>query len=48
MLTNKVTDKNSIKLVDSSEKVWSEVVCDDNKYIEKLLLSIIHNKGTLI
>lgn len=30
MLTNKVTDKNSIKLVDSSEKVWCEIVCDDN------------------
>ena len=30
MLTNKVTDKNSIKLIDSSEKVWCEIVCDDN------------------
>ena len=30
MLTNKVTDKNSIKLADSSEKVWCEIVCDDN------------------
>lgn len=30
MLTNKVTYKNSIKLIDSSEKVWCEIVCDDN------------------
>ena len=30
MLTNKVTEKNSIKLIDSSEKVWCEIVCDDN------------------
>ena len=30
MLTNKITDKNSIKLADSSEKVWCEIVCDDN------------------
>ena len=30
MLTNKVTDKNSIKLIDSSEKVCCEIVCDDN------------------
>ena len=30
MLTNKVTDKNSIKLIDSSEQVWCEIVCDDN------------------
>ena len=30
MLTNKVTDKNSIKLTDSSEKVRCEIVCDDN------------------
>jgi hypothetical protein len=30
MLTNKVTDKNSIKLTDSSEKVWCEIVCGDN------------------
>lgn len=26
----KVTDKNSIKLIDSSEKVWCEIVCDDD------------------
>lgn len=30
MLTNKVTDKNSIKLIDSFDKVWCEIVCDDN------------------
>lgn len=30
MLTNKVTDQNSIKLIDSAEKVWCEIVCDDN------------------
>ena len=30
MQTNKVTDKNSIKLIDSSEKAWCEIVCDDN------------------
>lgn len=30
MITNKVTDKNSIKLADSSEKVWCKIVGDDN------------------
>lgn len=36
MLTNKVTDKNSIKLIDSSEKVWCEIVCDENVCTLKL------------
>ena len=34
MLTNKVTDEYSIKLVDSSEKVWCEIVFDDKNYME--------------
>lgn len=36
MLTNKATDKNSIKLIDSSERVWCEIVCDDNICTVKL------------
>ena len=30
MLTNKVTNKNLIRLTDSTGHVWCEIVCDDN------------------
>ena len=36
MLTNKVTEKNSIKLVDSSAQVWCEVSYDENVCTLKL------------
>lgn len=36
MLTNKVTNKNSIRLTDSTEHVWCEIVCDDNICTVKL------------
>ena len=40
MLTNKITDKNSIKLVDSSEMAWCEIVCDENICTLKLFKNI--------